>query len=300
MKKKFTQILKYNYCFVPIRCEVYIDGVLQNKDCYIIPKEFYSEDGLKYLRIFKSKDELEHLTIYDVTDEDLHEYFYEIVFTNMDFVKELGIDHTFFIEKNYISEEEYPLKFRGMSDTEKDFMYNFVQKIKPQNIMEFSCAWGYSTFIIAQSLIDIGMIPKFFETHEIDKERITKAKETLKEKNINFVNFKEGDVFKTLDKNKLKEVDFLFIDADHETPFAIRYTREFLPFLKKGCWVGVHDIRMHNQYTTGETIVVQDYLERNKIETYFHIADLAKEFKITAILDPFEHCCRSTLFFFRV
>jgi len=290
--KKLNPNQSFYYVFPPSDFQGTRDGEKIQGACYLLPFEFYPTDGLKFFR-YIIKDGKKCLCVSDVTDEDLHEYFYEIVFTNMDFVKQIGIDESFFVEKFFANDTQ-------MSNTERIFLYNFVQKIKPQKIMEFSCAWGYSTLNIAKALIDSNIKPHFFETHEIDKERIIKAKELFEKNNINFVNFKEGDVFETLDKDKLKEVDFLFIDSDHEFAFANRYIVEFLPLLKKGTWVGIHDIRVHNNFLNGETICVEKYIRESGIKEYFHIVDLLKEFKLTVKLNTFEHCARNSLFFFKV
>jgi len=234
------------------------------------------------------------LSIYRVFSDDLKREFYEIEFTNLDFVKEIGIDESMFKEK-------YSLDHIGksMNRNEKVFLYNFVQKILPKKILEYSCHKGHSTTIISKALIDSGIVPDFFETHEIDPGFAAEADHTLYDNDIDFVKINVGDVFDTIDREKIKEADFILVDSDHSGEFTERYVKEFFPLIKSGCWIAVHDFNLSPHYLSPEAEVVVKYIHDNNIDSYFHISDLLKTFKMTVDYSEFQHCSRNTLMFFR-
>jgi len=265
--------------------------------CYVIPKSRLSE-GVHFIRNVANKENT--LGIYPVSDEDLQQYFYNIVASSVEFVKEFNFDIDIF-DRSFALRKDLSFELpRQLTDTEVSFLYNFVKKISPEKVLEFSCGSGGSTVTISKALIDSGKKPIFFETHDIEESCINMTKKTLADNNIDFVKLKLGDALDTLDREKLKEVDFLFVDSDHEREFSKRYVDEFLPLLKKDCWVAVHDMRFHNDYITPETSILAEYLFKSKNNSFFYMADLMKMFGITCLNDKFEHCGRNTLFFFKV
>jgi len=261
-------------------------------DCYIILDKYFSrKEGLYYFR----KDEDENgqiLVITDIFDDDLKKYYYDMICCNVKFVIDNFFDRSLFDNK-------FCYEGGQLDEKEKIFLYNFIQKIKPKKIMEIGSGKGCSTTIISKSLKDLGQIPDYFDTHEINEEYVIDTKKSLNKYNIDFVNVKHGNVFDTMDREKLKDIDFLFVDSDHSKEFSERYINEFFSLLKDGCWVGVHDMRFHPDYVTDETILIQSYIKDNNIKEYFSVADLLKLYKMSCEFSEFEHCCRSTLFFFR-
>jgi len=266
--------------------------------CYIIPKKIIPP-GLYYVRDLGVGDC--SIGIYEVSDKDLQDYFYINLGSNLGFLEKMAFGKEIFNRDCELKGQASAGKERKqLTDTERNFLYNFIKHIAPSRILEFSCGTGSSTVAISKALQDIKILPEYYETHDIQEECIKITKQTLIDNGIKFVTCKLGDVFNTMDREKLKTTDFLFVDSDHGGEFAERYTREFFPLLKKGCWVGVHDIRFHKDYVTRETEFVVNYLKSNNITSYFHLADLLKMRGMACMYDPFEHCCRNTLFFFRV
>jgi len=255
--------------------------------------------GLYYVRYEDNKNGL--MVLYPTTDLDLQEYFYNINFTNIDFVNKFGITKNMFDEKFLVQGgAKYLTNWDTMADADRVFLYNFIQKIKPEKVIEFSSCNGHSTVTIAKALLDINKEPVFFETHELEQKYANNTDLLLYDYDIDFVTVNQGDVLETMDRDKLKEVDFLFVDSDHSKEFTERYIEDFFPLLKKGCWVGVHDMRFHPDYLTDETSLVKSYIEDSNIKEYFHVADLLKMFKLTCEAAKFEHCCGTMLLFFRV
>jgi len=255
---------------------------------YLIPEQF-TEEELFYIKK-EEKEGRKVLVLESVSREDLQECFYDNVFSDVDFMKEVGLTPDLF-------KENFKLEGGQLDEIEKVFLYNFVQKIKPKKIIEFSPSNGHSTTIISKAIEDKVGGCGFFETYEINPNCIKNTELLLYDHDIDFVSVHFGDVFGEMDKEKLKEADFVFIDSDHGEEFARKYIKEFFPLLKKGCWVVIHDIRFHKNYINGESRAIRDYFDENKINSYFHIADVMKYFSIA---NDFKPCAKNTMLFYRV
>lgn len=194
-------------------------------------------------------------------------------FTNFDFV-ENEIKLTKDIFKSHLSIDRY--YFIGQFvENEKNVLFNMIQWLKPKKIIEFSPSDGYTTAIIAAANNEF----ESFETYEINPARVVSTREHLKDVGINRVDVIEGNVFEKMDLNKLKQCDFLFVDADHSKEFTEKYVQEFFTLLKKGAWVAVHDC-MFDPVVNDETQVVIDWLRQNNINKYFYVNDLTNIFGI--------------------
>lgn len=260
------------------------------ENAYIIKN---AHTGIYYVTIEEKKP---HNALFDcVSKEYIENRFYKITCSNVDFVNKLDLNKGMLLSG--------PAKHQNdisMTQTERNFLYNFVKKIAPKKIMEFSPFHGFSTITICSASKDIGYQPDFFETHELEKENVQITNFNLYENDIDYVKVMEGDVFLTLDREKLKEVDFLFVDSDHSGDFAKRYIDEFFPLLKDGCWVAIHDISCSWYFASPEKIEVMKYFEKNNIDTYFHIGDLLKMYQIVDDEDYIWSNARNTLLFYRV
>lgn len=235
----------------------------------------------------------ENILLDNVPKEYLENRYYKITCSNVDFIDSLILNKEMLISSD-LSKKQDDI---SMTQTERNFLYNFVKRISPRKIMEFSPFRGFSTITISQAL-DKNNID-FFETHELEKENANLTQFNLYENDIDFVKVNVGDVFETLDREKLKEVDFLMIDSDHSGKFAERYIKEFFPLLKDGCWVAIHDISYDEYFSSEERKAVCDYLQSINSKTHFHIADLMKIYQI--IDDTFMYSNqRNTLLFYQV
>jgi predicted O-methyltransferase YrrM len=273
----------------PILIKINEDGKEELEPCYVFRRKIIKE-GLYYLR--PEYDEDSCLAIDIVTTRDFQEYYYYLMFSDIDCIKKANLKKELFIN-NFSVEGGQLDKF------EKVFLYNFIQKIKPKNIIEFSPAEGCSTVIISKALSNLNIVPNFFETHEINEKFADTTEFTLYDFDIDFVKVKRGDVFKTMNKDNLSNADFIFIDSDHGREFAQKYVDNFFLLIKSQCWVAVHDIRFHKLYKNEESFVIKSFIENNKdkIDTYFHITDLMKMF---GIANDFKPCALNSMFFFRV
>ena len=265
------------------------EGTTGTFNAYILKEP---KSGMCYVQI---EDKEPHHALLDfVSKEYLESRFYKITSTNVNLVRQLGLNKEMLLSGSPKHPDDI-----SMTQVERNFLFNFIKKIAPRKIMEFSPFHGFSTLTICNALTEISIRPDFFETHEINKENVRLTNYHLYENDIDFVKVVEGDVFQTLDKEKLKEVDFLLIDSDHSGEFAERYIEEFFPLLKDGCWVAIHDMSADWYFESDERVGVLKYLNDNNVDDFFHIADLMKIYQI--VDDTFIYSqSRNTLLFWRV
>lgn len=264
------------------RTTIWLDG----------PAKEHFKTGLCYIET--EEKEPHNILIDRVSKQYIEDRFYNITCSNINFVNNLGLSKDMLL--NGMKENKND---SSMTSIERNFLFNFVKKIMPRKVMEFSPFRGFSTAVIVSSLKEINICPDFFETHEVDKENVKLTNFYLHENNIDFVKVVEGDVLQTIDKEKLKETDFLLIDSDHSDEFAKNYIKQFFPLLKNGCWVAIHDISHDKHFCSGEARELLTYFKENNIFTYFHVADLMKIFQVVG--DDFIYSnARNTLLFWQV
>lgn len=275
-------------------CRIIISklGFLMNDNStafgYFLGKEI--RNGVYYAEV--EGKAAENILFDRVPKEYLENRYYKITCSDIDFVGSLSLNKEMLLS-GYLKKQDDI----SMTQTERNFLFNFIKKIAPRKIMEFSPFHGFSTITIAQALDKNNV--DFFETHELEKENADRANFNLYESDIDFVKVITGDVFETLNREKLKEVDFLLIDSDHSGKFAEKYIAEFFPLLKNDCWVAIHDISHDEYFSSEERKVVCDYLKKTNSKTHFHIADLMKMYQI--IDDTFMYSNqRNTLLFYQV
>lgn len=90
----------------------------------------------------------------------------------------------------------------------ENFLGNFLKISKPKRILEIGCAIGYSSIFISKSLNDDVII----DTLEISQDMQTKAKENIKNFNLNNINVILGDALDTI-PNLTEKYDLVFMDA---------------------------------------------------------------------------------------
>ena len=193
--------------------------------------------------------------------------FRESDFTNYEFVKTLNLSEDDFKDNVNIDRRAMYGQF---TDTERSFLYNFVRKIKPNKILEFSPCHGYTTMLIRTALFHEEIKPEYFTTYEIDREYYNNTVKNLKA--FPDVNIIFGDVLQEMDLKRIAECDLLFVNSDHHKEFVERYVDKFFYLLKPGAWVGIHDIAFHPQ--NGETQVIVQFLKDRSIEKCFYLPDV--------------------------
>jgi cephalosporin hydroxylase len=122
------------------------------------------------------------------------------------------------------------------------YLYQLVLDSKPSLIVEIGCHAGFSTLHLAKAIRmnGNGKLLSF----DLDTSN---AKERIKRANLcSVVEFVEGNsaVMGHQMLCSLSEcIDILFIDGDHTRRGCVRDIRVFLPFLKKGGLLVLHDTR---------------------------------------------------------
>ena len=90
----------------------------------------------------------------------------------------------------------------------ENFLGNFLKISKPKRILEIGCAVGYSSIFLSKSLNDDVII----DTLEISQDMNIKAKENIKNFNLNNINIILGDALDTI-PNLTEKYDLVFMDA---------------------------------------------------------------------------------------
>jgi len=213
-------------------------------------------------------------------------------FSNFDFINN-NLTEEFLLQK-------CPLPRRQMDEIEQAFMYNFLLNVvKPSKAMEWGTDTGCSTRLIAEAMIESLVEKDYVISYEVHESLANSSTSYIKNNNLDdFVKIVQGDLFKVIDKDKICELDFLFIDCNHDEPFVSRYAEELLPLLKNGCWIMAHDIRYNVDNLNPESIVLKKYITENKIETYFWIPDVMEHFEIKQ--PAHRDWCYNPSFWFRI
>ena len=192
-------------------------------------------------------------------------------FTNFSFVEDLNIDISFFVENCCGDRKAFIGQY---TDNEKNFLFNFVRKIKPKRIIEFSPCNGYLTCVINGAAGGDDEI-EHFESYEIDLDCAKRASINLVGNNFKKTKVVEGDVLEKMDLDKLRTCDLLFIDSNHDEWFVKEYIKRFFPLLPKNCWVHMHDAWFDP--INDETRLVTDFIKSRNITEYFYVQDILRD-----------------------
>ena len=166
-------------------------------------------------------------------------------------------------------------------DLESEILYLITRHYKPEKAIELGslACWSTSWMLNAMKLNKSGMCISYDIT-DSSCEHLEELSE--------FRTFNRGDVRTILDVNTIFDTNFLFIDAEHTTPFHRWCIEKLLDPLHNGknqmWWEGggeiqkatgivpviIHDVFIENNggYPHPETTIVIDWLENNNIN-YF-------------------------------
>ncbi len=171
-------------------------------------------------------------------------------------------------------EKTYPPSF---DDLEAEITYLLVREAKPQNMIEFSPASGWSTSWILSALRDNdkGILTSF------DLEDYATKLIPAELAGDRWV-FRLGDVKENI--RAVSGIDYLFVDSDHSAPFADWYLGEVMPKVRAGAPVSIHDIYLRKQETYGEIGRVLDWLGKQRIE-YITASRYAKDSIRVSVFD---------------
>lgn len=116
-------------------------------------------------------------------------------------------------------------------------MYSLIREFKPTSVLEIGSWLGGSTNVMMRALLKNKNDFRFI-CSELDDER---RLETEKNVRINAGEAPEmiGDI--TKNKDFIPELDFLFVDTDHDLNTTIWIVENIWPKLKKGAIFSMHD-----------------------------------------------------------
>jgi len=151
-----------------------------------------------------------------------------------------------------------------MDDIEAEVTYLLIREFKPKTIVEISPCGGYSTTWILNALKDNG-VGRLYSYDIVDDSTKVVPMELAKGR----WTFYKGDIKKNLDVLP-KEIDYLFMDADHHSDFAKWYIAKIFPRLEKGIPISIDDIFREVQDTGnyGEGKVVLEWLNKNNLDFF--------------------------------
>ncbi len=148
---------------------------------------------------------------------------------------------------------ENPSYRKGIySDYDAKQLYAFVREFKPKSIVDCAPREGKTTSAIIEALLknssedqqDINYFmfekdPLYFNEM---KMYLIQAAYELKNKNVNMKIFYDTNIVKSKHIDKMKDIDFLFIDANHDYMLSAYIFENIATKVKKGGYMHIHDM----------------------------------------------------------
>lgn len=121
-----------------------------------------------------------------------------------------------------------------------EFLNSIVRMTKPEVVVETGTHKGFSTLMIAQALKENGK----GHLYTFDLKDYGVLKECEQFGMLPLVTFTKGDSAAGISSlsPRVKNIDFLWLDADHSTEAVIKELNAALPMLRRGTLVAFHDI----------------------------------------------------------
>ena len=211
---------------------------------------------LKKLGVFPIRDHYyEPLFNYDILQNPLNQkrFLPGIDFREeqqIEFLQKLNFQKDFedFLHHQDDKEKDLAFKFNNGSfeSGDAEFLFNFVRRVKPNNVIEIGC--GTSTKLISHAL----MLNKIENQSDYKHICIDPYEQPWLEKmeDVEVLRQKLEDIDISL-FNSLSQNDFLFIDSSHiirPQGDVLREYLEIIPSLSSGVYVHVHDIFSPHDY----------------------------------------------------
>lgn len=120
-------------------------------------------------------------------------------------------------------------------------LYCLVRWLRPRQLVEISCANGYSSLFMALALRENGA--GRLETFELSAGNARRAAANFRAWGVaDQVRLHVGDARRTVEAISLEQTDLLFLDSLHTEAFARWYLERLLPRLAPRVPVHIHDI----------------------------------------------------------
>jgi regulator of extracellular matrix RemA (YlzA/DUF370 family) len=118
---------------------------------------------------------------------------------------------------------------------ESEVLYSLIRGQKPKNLLELGCFDGFTSLIMIRAVQTNKIPAKFISSDLRDQSQYMDYDDGTTSRRLIV-----GDSKQTID-SKIGELDFLLVDSDHTYDFAKWYCNVVFPFVKKGCFIMVHD-----------------------------------------------------------
>ena len=150
--------------------------------------------------------------------------------------------------------------YYNVSQTDGRLLRLLTEATNAKRVVEIGTSTGYSSIWFALALRDTG---GHLYTHEIDPERIRKAKKNFSKAGVSDqITVIKGNAHKTVTQHK-KPIDILFLDADKQG--YIDYLDKLLPRIKPGGLILAHNMRVPEP----DPRFVETITGRSELETVF-------------------------------
>jgi predicted O-methyltransferase YrrM len=133
------------------------------------------------------------------------------------------------------------LPMSAYGNLESMFLYAFIRDIKPETVAEIGTEHRSRSSYLIESALKRNALPTLHIMADLSGV-VETARQNLSLKFDTNIKILSGDIRETFTQQNWKDVDFLFIDADHGQAFAEWYFEELFPLLCEGVPIHVHDI----------------------------------------------------------
>jgi predicted O-methyltransferase YrrM len=151
-------------------------------------------------------------------------------------------------------------KGRGLSSLDYDIISDYARKSGARNMLEIGCRYGTSTMLLGSIAKEMnGRL--YCVEFDPQKEWFNNIDEAGIKDYVNLVRTRSPWVNYHDIPN---ELDFLFIDGDHRTAFAIADYHFFAPLVKVGGYIAIHDTNLDTEnvkfmVNQAVDIILEDY-----------------------------------------
>jgi predicted O-methyltransferase YrrM len=150
-----------------------------------------------------------------------------------------------------------------LDDLEAEITYLLLRESRPAKVMELGTFHGWSTTWILSALRDNGT-GHLYSYDKIDNV-VKNVPADLAAERWTFV---QGDVKENLGDIP-RDIDYLFVDADHGKKFGEWYLENLFPLMRSGIPVSVHDVfHGRNARIWSEGSVVMKWLQERDVPVF--------------------------------
>lgn len=207
----------------------------------------------------------------------------------LDYILELYSKHRELLieSKNFSLSSKKRCNFKPMfDDLENEITFLLNVENKPDKIVEFSPAYGWSTITLCLAVKN-NKKGKVY-TYDIQDQCVSNLNEIGL---TDFFVFKKGNVLKEF--VNFFDADYIFIDSDHSDSFARNYINNLIkPILNlnKKTIFCIHDV-FHINHENAEGNVVKNFLETNNIPHFspIHNFDILNKHRKLLGIDIITH-----------